>query len=306
MANIKISDPSITDLNATDITDPTKIRFITADTQLGVPGTTKDIGIDQIAASVHTEIISAASHGLVSSDVGKPLSGLSIYDDTTADEVTWVLIQSIDFNSIRVAPIGAVVSIAVTLIEDGASYDVNAKGRKLYWDNSATLYKGTKPTDSHATAGVVLTVISVGASTFVAVVTPSQDVDSFAERLLTITNTAHGLGSSDLGKPIDTEGDVLNDTASLEFIGTLYSVVDANTLMVASAGLIVTIANTLLQNSGTWDLSSAGEGRFCDWDSSLGLYVDTVPADSHPNQQQKLMIESIGGSTFRALVLEGR
>lgn len=135
----------------------------------------------------------------------------------------------------------------------------------------------------------------------------NQVVKSYIDtgKYLTITATAHGLVSGDLGKPIDTEGVILDDVLATEFLGVLVSIPDANTLELAPGGSVITIANALLENSGTWDLADTAEGRYADWDKSQTLYVDGRPYDSHPQQLHKLVIESIGGSTFRARVREG-
>ena len=166
-----ISDPAFPDLLGTAVTDPSKIRLMTADIQLATPGTSTDVGLDQIQYIAQSKLVTATAHGLVAGDVGKPLYGAAIYDDVIeAANVDWVLLQSVDANTIRVAPPGAVVSIATTLLDGGDAYSISTSGRHVYWDKSAGLYKAALPADSSGSADRVLTIFNVGTGTFTAYV----------------------------------------------------------------------------------------------------------------------------------------
>lgn len=112
-------------------------------------------------------LMTYTAHGLVSGDVGKPLSGADILDDTDSTlHPSHVLIESVSANVIRVAPPGADVTLAVALIDGGNAYDIATSGRYVYWDDSDGLYKAAKPADSAANMPEILEVFSVGASTF--------------------------------------------------------------------------------------------------------------------------------------------
>jgi hypothetical protein len=182
----RISDPSVPDLNAADVTDPAKVRLYAADIQASTPGVGKDIGLDQIQLAVQSQVIEATSHGLVSGDVGKPLHGTSIYDDTnSAHRVDWILVQAIDVNKIRVMPMGGVVDVPVSMLQDGSAYNVATSGRYVYWDASVGDYVPVKPADAVEESVPVLVVMHVGLASFRAVVAlrgPSNSTDTITIR----------------------------------------------------------------------------------------------------------------------------
>lgn len=113
--------------------------------------------------------LSFAAHGRSASDIGKPLCRSSVYDDTSASSYfSHILIAIIDTNTLQVAGPGKDVTLPVSLLDGGSLYSIGTQGAYLYWDLSASKFKGDKPADSDAEASVVLELMSVGATTFVA------------------------------------------------------------------------------------------------------------------------------------------
>lgn len=111
--------------------------------------------------------ITATAHGLVSGDVGKPLSGTVLLDDTNPYHYpSGVLVSVTDANTIVVAFGGEVVTLPVALLNGGNAYNVAVSGRFVFWDLSAAKYfadpqgAGVQPE--------ILEIFSVGSTTFVA------------------------------------------------------------------------------------------------------------------------------------------
>lgn len=152
------------------ITDSTKMYLATADRHTvdgSGYGTSYYYTFSVFYQALLYRLMTYTAHGLVSGDVGKPLSGADILDDT--DDTLYpshILIESVSANVIRVAPPGVDVVLAVALLDGGNAYDIATSGRYVYWDNSATLYKAAKPADSAANTPEILEIFSVGASTF--------------------------------------------------------------------------------------------------------------------------------------------
>lgn len=120
------------------------------------------------AAPVYTTLAFAA-HGRSAADVGKPLCRSAIYDDTSATSYfSHVLISVVDTNTLQVAGPGKDVTLSVGLLDGGSLYNLGTQGAYVYWDLSASKYKGDKQADSDAKASAILEIMSVGATTFVA------------------------------------------------------------------------------------------------------------------------------------------
>jgi hypothetical protein len=166
---VKIGDPGLTDLSAAAVADPSKYHIPVVDQTAGSPGTDLDGTFAAMIDLMTSRIITATSHGLISGQVGYTLAGVGIYDDTDySQQPSHVLLTVIDANTLRVAPPGSYVSIAVALIEDGNAYDIDAKGRFVYWDASESSYAAELPYDSAGNARTILEVLSVGSTTFFA------------------------------------------------------------------------------------------------------------------------------------------
>lgn len=162
------------DLPATSVSRPELVRLPVADMQAGGFGTGRDIGIDVLSDLARSKML-VYEHGMTDSEIGWPLVGESLYDDTVASVPTAVIVDTYGTDRIRVAPIGAFLSLPVTLIDTGAAYDPDVSGYHLYWDRSAQRYKGTKPADSAPSNGHILTIIYMGDTEFVSVVSPKQE-----------------------------------------------------------------------------------------------------------------------------------
>lgn len=169
--------------NGADVTESTNVALAGAvmTSQTSVSGAGFVLDEDDMASdsasklptqsSVKTytdsNIVTYASHGLVSGDVGKPLSGSAILDDADATHYpSTVLLEVVNSNTLRVASPGRLVTLAVALLSGGSGYSIATSGRYVYWDKSAGTYSGTLPSDGMSPA--VLELLSVGASTFVA------------------------------------------------------------------------------------------------------------------------------------------
>lgn len=144
---MELSDPSIPYLVHTDILDATKILLLVADIQGSTPGVKGKITVDEIYKAVSRITVSATAHGLAGTDIGKPLAGASIFDNTNPNSFpTWVLTQVIDANTFRAARHGGLVTFDDSLVEAG--YDPLADGSYVYWDNTQQVYAPIRPVDS--------------------------------------------------------------------------------------------------------------------------------------------------------------
>lgn len=100
-------------------------------------------------ASSFLRTVTATAHGLVSGDIGKPLSGTVLLDDANVLHYPSGLLDSIpDSNTLTLAIQTAEVVLPLALLENGGSFDVNANGRFLFWDLSAVLFRASPPADS--------------------------------------------------------------------------------------------------------------------------------------------------------------
>lgn len=167
----KIGADSLTNVAYGQVSDPTKFHLPCADRTAGGDGTGKDLTFAVLYQCLAYRLLTATSHGLVSGDVGKPLSGAAIFDDTDpAHTFSCVLVEIVNSNTLRVATVGTEVSIAVGLLTNGASYDHTSAGdgRYVFWDESMSLYVPEAPGDTDPTAREILEILSVGVSTFTA------------------------------------------------------------------------------------------------------------------------------------------
>lgn len=154
------------------ISDPAKVTIPAADRHSvdgSGYGTAYSFAFDELYKSMTYRLLTSASHGLVSGDVGKPLSGVEILDDTDATHYpSGLLMNVVSTNVIYVAPPGADVTLDVALLEDGNAYDIATSGRYVFWDLSVGDYVSELPADSAVTMPEVLEILTVGATTFTA------------------------------------------------------------------------------------------------------------------------------------------
>lgn len=113
-----------------------------------------------------------------------------------------------------------------------------------------------------------------------------------------VTKTAHGLVSGDVGKPLDQDYAIIDDTADVELTGVLDQVVDVDTIIIAPPKSIVTVPLALLV--GGYDLAT--HGKYVFWDLSAGFYVEFLPANSSSRMREILEIISVGDTTLDARV----
>lgn len=164
-AAVKISD--LTALLNSSITDNDAIVFELEDVTGAAP---YKITLQELGKATSITEFTATSHGLTSADVGKPLHGVAVWDDTDINTYpTSVLMRIPDSNTLAVAGAGAIVDLPVTKLKDGASYNV-AEGYGLYWDASAGKYIPTIPTSTSFDANHVLMLLKVESTTFRAIV----------------------------------------------------------------------------------------------------------------------------------------
>lgn len=122
-----------------------------------------------------TNLVQTA-HGRVTGEIGRPLSNTALFDDTSLNNwPTGILLNIVDTNTVQVAKPADVVTLAVSLLVDGAAFNVSL-GRRVWFDTSATLYKQTRQADGISGLGPQLYVLSVGSSTFTALVCDFQPV----------------------------------------------------------------------------------------------------------------------------------
>lgn len=170
---MRLSDASSPNLTAIEILDPTKVLMYAADIQSATPGVGKDMNANQLQLAMHSFVLTATSHGRVSGDIGKPMFGGAILDDTSETHFpNGVLLGIPNTNTVVIAGPGAIMSIPVALLEDGASYDITTSGRFVFWDASVGTYVADLPADTASKIPDILEIISVGASTFTARVRP--------------------------------------------------------------------------------------------------------------------------------------
>lgn len=132
----------------------------------GIASSSVGGGGEVVANMVH------AAHGRVSGEIGRPLSNNDLFSDTTEGSFpTGVLINVIDTATIQIAQPGSVLTLPVTLLNGGAAFNPTI-GRRAWFDTSALLYKQIREADAQSGTPSQLYVLSVGATTFQAIVQP--------------------------------------------------------------------------------------------------------------------------------------
>jgi len=154
------------------VTDKSKMEIPVAD--MHAPdgsgnGLARSYAWDVLYQSLVYQICTYTGHGVTDVAEGRPVAGCILVDDANGDHYpSGILMEVIDVDTLRIAPVGSEVTIDVALLEDGNAYDTATQGRYVYWDFSEVMYVEDLPVDSHADMPCVLEVIEVGASTFTA------------------------------------------------------------------------------------------------------------------------------------------
>lgn len=117
---------------------------------------------------VSYQLVDAPAHGCTAADIGKPLALDALLDDTNiAHWPTWILMGIPTPDVMLVAVPGCRVRIDKSLLESGLDPVVN---RRVWWDLSDAKYKATRQPNAARGLCSQLTILSVGATTFDAIV----------------------------------------------------------------------------------------------------------------------------------------
>lgn len=138
---------------------PIANRYALDSNGLGVP---QSATYDVLEQSLSYQFLSQNGHGLVASDLGKPLSGHTVYSDTVPTQFpTAVLAHVTDANTILVALPGAHVRLPASILDGGSSYNIASNGRLVWWDASAGLYKATRQSDAVSGSPPILYILRI-------------------------------------------------------------------------------------------------------------------------------------------------
>lgn len=179
-------------LTAAAVTVPSSIIVPVSDGQSALES--KGMTMEQLGIASEYRTITVSSHGLTSDSEGKPLYRVTVWDDTVINTFPmWILINVIDSNTLLVAGNASLVELPVSLLQNGASYNPVTSGYALWWDKSASgtgMYNGSKASDAQDTADPVLLFVSVGVSTFKAIVSSKAGLPDTNTRIVRGTGVA--------------------------------------------------------------------------------------------------------------------
>lgn len=120
-----------------------------------------------------------------------------------------------------------------------------------------------------------------------------------AVRVVVVNQTAHGLTTGSIGRPITTAHTVYDDTIlGTEIAGVLADVISANFYILYAPGELFELNSSLLDNAYVFPTS----GRDLFWDQSTARYKPVKPGDSAPDASFILRIHSTGATTAVASV----
>lgn len=115
-----------------------------------------------------------------------------------------------------------------------------------------------------------------------------------AIRAIVVGQTAHGLTTASIGKPITTTHGVYNDlNVGGEIAGVLGDVIGANHYILYALGELFEVSTALIDNSYLFPTS----GRDLFWDASASLYKATRPGDSANDATPILRVHAFGITT---------
>jgi hypothetical protein len=160
--------------------DKTKVRLPIADVHaldgsgLGQP---RNLDCDILEQSLFVQFVTAAAHGLLVGDVGKPLTvnaaTLAVLNDaSTTHWPVGVLVDTPETGQLMVAFPGARVRIPIALLENGVGHSFSTHGRLVWWDLTASQYRPARQSDARRGMPAILWIISIGTTTFDAIVRP--------------------------------------------------------------------------------------------------------------------------------------
>ncbi len=220
-----------------DVKDKTKVTLPGADRHAvdgSGYGTSKSLDLQVLDWSTSYQFIAATAHGLVAGDVGKPLSGVAILNDTTSTHwPTGILMAVPTVDQLMVAIPGAHVRLPLTLLEFGSSWSFSTHGRITWWDFSTTQHRAARQPDAVRGMCSTLYVLSIGPTTFDAIVRPmvsqlrlipektlsAGDITSKFTSLLP-ANVAADVWVTIGGIPVSTEdGTFTSSTGNLSWTG---------------------------------------------------------------------------------------
>jgi hypothetical protein len=115
-----------------------------------------------------------------------------------------------------------------------------------------------------------------------------------AVRVVVVNQTAHGISSGSIGRPITTSHTVYEDTVlGTEIAGVLGDVIGANHYILYAPGELFEISSSMIDNSYVFPTS----GRDLFWDASVAKYKPVKPGDSAPDASFILRIHSYSATT---------
>lgn len=168
--------PTKTGLVYSDVKDKTKVTLPGADRHAvdgSGYGTSKSLDLQVLDWSTSYQFVAATAHGLVAGDIGKPLSGTAILNDTTSTHwPTGILMAVPTVDALMVALPGAHVRLPLTLLEFGSSWSFSTHGRFTWWDFSTTQHRAARQSDAVRGMCSTLYILSIGPTTFDAIVRP--------------------------------------------------------------------------------------------------------------------------------------
>ena len=168
--------PTKTGMIYSDVKDKTKVTLPAADRHAvdgSGYGSSKSFDLDVLELATDYKFVQAVAHGLVAGDIGKPLSGTVILNDTTSTHwPTGILMAVPTVDQLMVALPGARVRLPLSLLEFGSSWSYTTHGRVTWWDFSTTQHRATRQPDAIRGMCSTLYILSIGTTTFDAVVRP--------------------------------------------------------------------------------------------------------------------------------------
>ena len=175
--------PTKTGLIYSDVKDKTKVTLPGADRHAvdgSGYGTSKSLDLQVLDWSTSYQFVAATAHGLVAGDVGKPLSGTAILDDTSLTHwPTGILMAVPTVDALMVALPGAHVRLPNTLLEFGSSWSFSTHGRIGWWDladldtpTDGVKYRPARRSNAARGMASCIYILSIGPTTFDAIVRP--------------------------------------------------------------------------------------------------------------------------------------
>lgn len=175
--------PTKTGMLYSDVKDKTKVTLPAADRHAvdgSGYGSSKSFDLDVLEWATDYKFVQAVAHGLVAGDIGKPLSGTVILNDTTSTHwPTGILMAVPTVDQLMVALPGARVRLPLSLLEFGSSWSYTTHGRIGWWDladvdtpTNGVKYRPVRQPNAARGMASCIYILSIGTTTFDAVVRP--------------------------------------------------------------------------------------------------------------------------------------